>query len=138
MKSQKTFNGTRVDINSNKPPPLSQIHHSKINQRQDSNISSDSMMSSPGYSTKNMDAPLLQNASRMNKSRNIHHQNSNDSFIMSNMSRDVQRSVHSSKRQDSSICNDSICQTSCAGFNSKLLDAPLLAHAVKLHACKLS
>ena len=124
-------------FDANKPPPLSQIHHSKINQRQDSNISSDSMMSSPSYNAKNMDAPLLQHASRMNKSKNIHHQNSTDSFIMSNMSRTVQRGVHSSKRQDSSISNDSISQTSSPGFNSKLLEAPLLAHAVKLHSCEL-
>lgn len=122
-------------MNSNKPPPLSQIHHSKINQRQDSNISSDSMMSSPGYNTKNMDAPLLQNASRMNKSRNIHHQNSTDSFIMSSMNRTAHRGVHPSKRQDSSISSDSFSQSSSPGFNSKLMEAPLLAHAVKLNTC---
>jgi atrial natriuretic peptide-converting enzyme len=124
----------------NKPPPslsstLNQIHHAKINQRQDSNISSDSysMMSSPGYSTKNMDAPLLQNASKINKSKNIHHQNSNDSFIMSNMNKNVHRSVYS-KRQDSSISNDSFNQTSSP--SSKLLDAPLLAHAAKMSSCE--
>lgn len=131
--SQMTLNNARVDM---KPPPLSQIHHSKINQRQDSNISSDSMMSSPGYNTKNMDAPLLQNATRMNKSKNIHHHNSTDSFIMSNMNRTVHRGVHVSKRQDSSISSDSFSQTSSPGFNSKLMEAPLLAHAVKLHSCK--
>lgn len=135
--SQMTLNNPRVDVESNKPPPLSQIHHSKINQRQDSNISSDSMMSSPGYNTKNMDAPLLQNASRMNKSRIIHHQNSTDSFIMSNMNRTAHRGVHASNRQDSSISSDSFSQSSSPGFNSKLLEAPLLAHAVKLHSCKL-
>lgn len=124
------------EANSRKPPPLNRIHHSKINQRQDSNISSDSMMSSPGYNTKTMDAPLLQNASRMNKSKNIHHQHSTDSFIMSNMSRGVQKNVRDSKRQDSSISSDSFSQTSSPGFNSKLLEAPLLAHAVKLHTCE--
>lgn len=133
--NQTPLNNTRVDMN--KPPPLSQIHHSKINQRQDSNISSDSMMSSPGYNTKNMDAPLLQNASRMNKSKNIHHQNSTDSFIMSNMNRSAHRNVQPSKRQDSSISSDCFSQTSSPGFNSKLMGAPLLAHAVKLHTCKI-
>lgn len=133
-----TLNNSRGDMNSNKPPPLSQIHHSKINQRQDSNISSDSMMSSPGYNTKNMEAPLLQNASRMNKSRNIHHQSSADSFILSNMSRTVHRGVHAAKREDSSVSSDSFSQTSSPGFNSKLLEAPLLAHAVKLHTCEAS
>lgn len=131
-----SLNLNRVDENLNKPPLLSQIHHSKINQRQDSNISSDSMMSSPGYNTKTMDAPLLQNASRMNKSRNIHQQNSTDSFIMSNMNRSVSRGAHGSNRQDSNISSESFSQTSSPGFNSsKLTEAPQLA--VKLHTCKL-
>jgi atrial natriuretic peptide-converting enzyme len=123
---------TLNNMNSNKPPPLSLIHHSKTNQRQDSNISSDSMMSSPGYNTKNMEAPLLQNASRMNKSRNVHHQNSTDSFIMSSMNKSIHRGIHSSRRQDSSVSSDS----SSPGYNSKLLEKPLLVHAVKLHTCK--
>jgi corin len=126
---------TMNNMNSNKPPPLSQIHHSKINQRQDSNISSDSTMSSPGYNTKNMEAPLLQSASRMNKSKNIHHQNSTDSFIMSSLNKTMHRGVNS-RRQDSSVSSDSFSQSSSPGFNSKLLEAPLLAHAVKLHTCK--
>jgi len=123
-----------------KPPPLNQIHHSKINQRQDSNISSDSysMMSSPGYATKNMEMPLLQNASRMNKSKMIHHQSSTDSFIMSNMNKSAKHvnakvNMRQDMRQDSS---DSFSQTSSPGFNSKLMEAPLLAHAVKLHTCE--
>ena len=121
----------------NKPPSLNQIHHAKINQRQDSNISSDSysMMSSPGYSTKNMEAPLLQNVSKINKSKNIH-QNSTDSFILSNINKNSQRggvgSIYS-KRQDSSISSDSFSQTSSP--SSKLLDAPLLAHAAKMSSC---
>lgn len=131
-----SLNISRADENANKPPPLSQIHHSKINQRQDSNISSDSMMSSPGYNTKTMDAPLLQNASRMNKSKIIHQQNT-DSFIMSNLSRSASRGAHSSKRLDSSLSNESFTQTS--SLNSKLKEAPLLAHnVVKLHTCKLN
>lgn len=133
-----TSDNTRGNLNSNKPPPLSQIHHAKINQRQDSNISSDSysMMSSPSYNTKNMDAPLLQNASRMNKSKNIHHQNSNDSFILSSMNKSMHRGVHSSKRHNSSISSDSFSQTSSPGFNSKLMEAQLLALTVKQHTCK--
>lgn len=94
------------------------------------------MMSSPGYNMKNMEAPLLQNASRMNKSKNIHHQHSTDSFIMSNIGRTVHRGVHAAKREDSSVSSDSFSQTSSPGFNSKLLEAPLLAHAVKLHTRK--
>lgn len=125
------------NMNSNKPPPLSQIHHSKINQRQDSNISSDSMMSSPGYNTKNMEAPLLKNASRMNKSKNIHHQSSADSFIMSSLNKTMHRGVHSSRREDSSVSSDSFSQSSSSpGSNSKLSERPLMANAVKLHTCK--
>lgn len=123
------------NMNTNKPPPLSQIHHSKINQRQDSNISSDSMVSSPGYNTKTMEAPLLHHASRMNKSKHVRHQNS-DSFIMSSMNKNKAMHRVQSKRQDSSVSSDSFSQSSGPGFNSKLLEAPLLAHAVKLHACK--
>jgi atrial natriuretic peptide-converting enzyme len=83
-----------------------------------------------------MDAPLLQNASKMNKSKNIHHQNSTDSFIMSTMGKTVHKGVSASKRHDSSISSDSFSQSSSPSFNSKLLEAPLLAHAVKLHTCE--
>jgi hypothetical protein len=124
-----------------KPPPLNQIHHAKINQRQDSNISSDSysMMSSPGYSTKNMEAPLLQNVSKINKSKNIHHQNSTDSFIMSSVNKNINRNVTSGggglySRRDSCMPQESFNCTSSP--NPKLLDAPLLAHAAKMNSCE--
>lgn len=116
-----------------KPPPLNQIHHTKINQRQDSSISSDSysMMSSPGYNSKTMEAPLLQHAARMKKSKNLHHGQNNSAFAMSNLSKD------DAKRQESSISSESISQTSSSsGFNSKLMDTPLLAHALKLQSCE--
>lgn len=107
-----------------RPPPLTQIHDAKMNQRQDSNISSDSfsLMSSPGYnSPKNMEVPLLQSSSKINKQRTIH-QNS----IMKSMR------TKQNIRQDSS---DSFSQTSSPGYNSKMIDAPLLANAqLKLHA----
>lgn len=119
--------------NSSRPPQtLTQINHGKINQRQDSNISSDSysMMSSPGYNSKNMEAPLLWSASKMNKSKN-HHQNSTDSFIMSSMNKSQGgKSGAYPKRQDSSVS----CESQNSG--SKLLDAPLLAHAAKMSSCK--
>jgi corin len=125
-------NSNNVRINDK---PSNQIHHAKINQRQDSNISSDSysMMSSPGYSMKNMEAPLLQNASKMNKSKN-YHPNSNDSFIMSSMSKNVQHGnngIFSRHNQD--LSNDSFNQSTPG---SKLLDVPLLAHAAKINSCE--
>lgn len=118
-------------------PALTQINHARINQRQDSNISSDSysMMSSPSYSTKTLEAPLLRSASKMNKSKN-HQQNSTDSFIMSSMNKTFQRSGGGSiypKRQDSGIS----CESQNSSPGSKLLDAPLLAHAAKMSSCKL-
>lgn len=114
-----------------KTPSLTQMHHSKLTQRQDSNISSDSysMTSSPGYNTKSMEAPLLQHASKINKS-GIRHQDSNDSFGMT--SRYIREGA--SIRQDSNVSSDSFSQTSSPGYNTKLIEAPLIAHAVKLHA----
>lgn len=113
-----------------KPPPLTQIHHTKVNQRQDSNISSDSFSftSSPGYNTKSMEAPLLQYVSKINKSV-IHHQDSSDSFGMM-----VRNNLpKNNMRQDSTISSDSFSQTSSPGYNSKNMEAPLiLAHSVKL------
>lgn len=134
---------TRANENATKPlPAMTQINHARINQRQDSNISSDSysMMSSPSYSTKTMEAPLLRSASKMNKSKN-HQQNSTDSFIMSSMNKTFQRSGGGGggssiypKRQDSGIS----CESQNSSPGSKLLDAPLLAHAAKMSSCKLS
>lgn len=116
--------------NSRPPQTLTQINHAKINQRQDSNISSDSysMMSSPGYNSKNIEAPLLWSASKMNKSKN-HHQNSTDSFIMSSMNKTFQRGGAYPKI--------SSCESQNSSPGSKLLDAPLLAHAAKMSSCKL-
>lgn len=120
---------------SSKPPSLTQIHHSKLTQRQDSNISSDSysMTSSPGYNTKSMEAPLLQHAAKINKS-GIRHQDSNDSFGMAGRYRD---GGGVTIRQDSNVSSDSFSQTSSPGYNTKLIDAPLIAHAVKLHTSKI-
>lgn len=137
---------SKRDENVNKPPPLSQIHHTKINQRQDSSISSDSysMISSPGYNSKTMETPLLKNSSRMKKSKNFNYQSPVDSFNMTTMHN---KSMHRggnempSKQQDSGISSESISQTSSSsGFNtsSKLMDTPLLAHALKLQTCKYS
>lgn len=117
-----------------KAPSLSQMHHSKLTQRQDSSISSDSysMTSSPGYNTKSMEAPLLQHAAKINKS-GIRHQDSNDSFGMT--ARYISEAV--AIRQDSNVSSDSFSQTSSPGYNTKLIEAPLIAHAVKLHTSKI-
>lgn len=133
-----------------KPPPLTQVHHTKINQRQDSNISSDSCSfasSSPGYNSKSMEVPLLQYAPKINNKTGIRHQDSNDSFNMitrngmcvngSGASTGIGSSGKKiNVRQDSNISSDS--QTSSPGYNTKLMEAPLLAHACKLPSSKFS
>jgi atrial natriuretic peptide-converting enzyme len=135
-------NNNKQQCENSKPPPLS-FHHSKINQRQDSNISSDSysMMSSPGYNSKTMETPLLKNTSRMKKSKNFNYQNNADSFNMSNMNGNIQRGGCdvNSKRQDSSLSSESISQTSSSsGFNSNSCIKATDLHALKMQTCELS
>ncbi|XP_058465582.1 uncharacterized protein LOC131439060 isoform X2 [Malaya genurostris] len=131
---------------------LNQPHHSKLNQRQDSNISSDSFSatSSPGYNSKNMEAPLLQHTCKMNRSTMRNHQlqqqqpqhcpkplnNQHDANSSSpdNLNPTTGRPVPSrvSMRQDSSISSDSFSQTSSPSYNTKIMEAPLLSHAAKM------
>lgn len=151
--------------NMHKPPPLNQVHHSKVNQRQDSNISSDSFPAtfSPSYSNKNMEAPLLQHTSKMNRSTMRSHQhkqllhqqqqqhqqpNQNTSLNATPQDSTKQQSITQqdslnpatvrsvpprvTMRQDSSISSDSFSQTSSPGYNSKIMEAPLLSHAAKM------
>lgn len=123
----------------NKPPPLTQIHQTKMNRRQDSNISSDSfsITSSPGYNSKSMEAPLLQHTSKIHRSVGaMKHQDSSDSFSMTMRGPSSGVCGNPRKfnvRQDSTISSDSFSQTSSPGYNSKLMEAPLLAHAAKMH-----
>lgn len=126
----------RNQLNRSKRPPP--IQYPKLQQRQDSNLSSDSfsVTSSPGYNSKNlMDAPLLQNAARINKSgaaaAAMRHQDSNDSFVMStsrfgNNGPVVPPRHKFNYRQDSNISSDSFSQTSSPGYNTKIMEAPLL------------
>lgn len=112
-----------------------QIHHPKLCNRQDSSVSSDSysMTSSPGYNNKSMEAPLLQHASKINKSV-MRHQDSSDSFGMTSRYNFTGRV---NVRQDSNVSSDSFSQTSSPGYNTKHMDAPLLNHAaIKLHSSK--
>lgn len=114
-----------------------QIHHPKLCSRQDSSVSSDSysMTSSPGYNNKSMEAPLLQHASKINKSV-MRHQDSSDSFVMTSRYNFTGRV---NMRQDSNVSSDSFSQTSSPGYNTKHMDAPLLNHAaIKLHTSKFT
>lgn len=141
---QSASNPPRRGLNGilNKPPPLTQIHHTKMNQRQDSNISSDSfsITSSPGYNSKGMEAPLLQHTSKIHRSIGaMKHQDSSDSFNMTVRGYSGggggggSGSRKFNVRQDSTISSDSFSQTSSPGYNSKFMEAPLLAHAAKMH-----
>ncbi|XP_065369118.1 uncharacterized protein Corin [Calliphora vicina] len=138
----------RNQLNRSKRPPP--IQYPKLHQRQDSNLSSDSFSatSSPGYNSKNlMDAPLLQNASRINKSNAamaaMRHQDSNDSFVLSSTrfgsSGPMVPPRHKFNfRQDSTISSDSFSQTSSPGYNTKIMEAPLLPSLSVKRLCNVS
>lgn len=108
-------------------------HITKLNQRQDSSISSDSfsMTSSPGYNTKNIEAPLLQNASKINRTN-----------YLNNIRGDIRKNnnnvtpIRATVRQDSSLSDESFSQISNPIYNNKLQEQPLLKNAVKIHASK--
>lgn len=114
----------------------SQIAHAKLTQRQDSNISTDSfsLNSSPSYNTKNLDAPLLANAAKTNRTSCLNGQDGvnhgNDSFTTNKYPMNGRKTI----RQDSVISNDSFNQTSNPNYNAKLLEKPLIAHNAKLHS----
>lgn len=98
----------------------------KKQKRQDSNLSNDSfsIISSPGYNSKSMEAPLLQHASKINKNK-MHHQNSSDSFIM--MTTRYSCEPIQNGRQDSSLSSDSFSQISSPAYNSsRTLESSLL------------
>ncbi|KAM7345094.1 corin serine peptidase isoform 1-T4 [Cochliomyia hominivorax] len=152
--NSKAFNqppvlNIRNPLNQNKRPPP--IQYPKLHQRQDSNLSSDSFSatSSPGYNSKNlMDAPLLQNAARINKSNtstvdSMKHQDSNDSFVLNstrfNGAGPVVPPRHKfSFRQDSTISSDSFSHTSSPGYNTKIMEAPLLPSLSVKRLCNVS
>lgn len=133
---------------SKRPPP---IQYPKLQQRQDSNLSSDSfsMISSPGYNSKNqMDVPLLQNAARMNETKvpgvtAVGNKNVNESFNMSSGTSftriassgggvPIATKQKFNFRQDSTISSDSFSQTSSPGYNTKIMEAPLLATSLNV------
>ncbi|XP_055528034.1 uncharacterized protein LOC129720570 isoform X2 [Wyeomyia smithii] len=141
---------------------LNQLHHAKLNQRQDSNISSDSFSatSSPGFNSKPTEAPSLQNTSKINRSamrsqqlqqqqqqqqQQSPQQEEQSQQTLNNQPDVIKRcadSLNSAKtrsvpprvslRQDSSISSDSFSQTSSPSYNTKIMEAPLLSHAAKM------
>lgn len=130
MMGRKSFK-SQMDAFNPKAP------HAKINQRQDSTLSSDSfsMTSSPGFNTKvpNMDVPLLQHATKRNNNRINPPDTVDGTAIASGKYNFPGRPA---MRHDSTLSNDSVSQTSSPGYNTKL-EQPLLAQAVKIHASEL-
>jgi corin len=117
-----------------KPLPLNHISGSNnSSQRQDPATPNDVFISSPSYPNKNTEAPLLQHASKINRSNmKILRNDSKDALL--NNSRKIPPRV--SMRQDSSISSDSFSQTSSPSYNTKIMEAPLLSHASRMHKVK--
>ncbi|EDW79846.1 uncharacterized protein Dwil_GK18003 [Drosophila willistoni] len=110
----------RNKFNRQKPPP---IVYPKLQQRQDSTLSSDSysISSSPGYNSKMMETPLLSAAQGGRKSQPPPPPPGVAQRQLPLMGRGKMNF-----RQDSTISSDSFSQTSSPGYNPKLMEAPLL------------
>lgn len=125
----------RNKLTRKKPPP---IVYPKLQQRQDSTLSSDSysISSSPGYNSKLMETPLLAATQTARKSQApsvVQRQPLMDlvptRFAIGSGSSQQQATPMRGKmnfRQDSTISSDSFSQTSSPGYNPKLMEAPLL------------
>ncbi|EDW02212.1 uncharacterized protein LOC6559850 [Drosophila grimshawi] len=121
----------RNKLQRNKPPP---IVYPKLQQRQDSTLSSDSysISSSPGYNSKLMETPLLAStqATRKTQSSSVVVQQRQPLMDLApqrfggNQAMPLRSKLNF--RQDSNISSDSFSQTSSPGYNSKLMEAPLL------------
>ncbi|XP_037953318.1 uncharacterized protein LOC119683609 isoform X2 [Teleopsis dalmanni] len=132
----------RNNVNKNRPPP---IVYPKLHQRQDSNLSSDfSVISSPGFNTNILETPLLQNSARINKSSSgaQTRQDPNEQFNMSTSRYGFNSMVPPPRnklnyRQDSTISSDSFSQTSSPGYNTKIMEAPLLPSLSAKRLCSV-
>ncbi|XP_017078124.1 uncharacterized protein LOC108112590 [Drosophila eugracilis] len=125
----------------NKPPPIT---YPRMQQRQDSTLSSDSysISSSPGYNSKLMEAPLL-GSQQVGRKTNAPGSAQRQTPLMDlaptrflsggggSGSGKQPPAVPPPRgkinfRQDSTISSDSFSQTSSPGYNPKLMEAPLL------------
>lgn len=115
----------RNKLSRNKPPP---IVYPKMQQRQDSTLSSDSysISSSPGYNSKMMETPLLSAAQTTRKSAAPGMLQRQPLMDLPGTRIAPGRSSKLNFRQDSTISSDSFSQTSSPGYNPKLMEAPLL------------
>ncbi|KAI8037280.1 uncharacterized protein LOC128255857 [Drosophila gunungcola] len=131
----------RNKLGRNKPPPIA---YPRMQQRQDSTLSSDSysISSSPGYNSKLMEAPLLgsqQVGRKSNAPGSAQRQTplmdlAPTRFLGGSGAAGSGRQAPAvppprgriNFRQDSTISSDSFSQTSSPGYNPKLMEAPLL------------
>lgn len=132
----------RNKLGRNKPPPIT---YPRMQQRQDSTLSSDSysISSSPGYNSKLMEAPLLgsqQGGRKSNAPGSAQRQTPLMDLAPTRFLGGAGGGTGSGKqgpamppprskinfRQDSTISSDSFSQTSSPGYNPKLMEAPLL------------
>ncbi|XP_037712874.1 uncharacterized protein LOC119549159 [Drosophila subpulchrella] len=124
-------------VRSNKPPPIT---YPRMQQRQDSTLSSDSysISSSPGYNSKLMEVPLLGSSRKSNAPGSAQRQTplmdlAPTRFLGGSSTGSGKQAPavppprgKINFRQDSTISSDSFSQTSSPGYNPKLMEAPLL------------
>ncbi|XP_055917784.1 uncharacterized protein LOC129950036 isoform X2 [Eupeodes corollae] len=127
-------------IRKQRPPP---IVYPKLHQPQDSYLSNEisfSTNSNSGYNqNQNQNrAPIHGTSSRGRSKTRVLHQNSNDSLgKIAAATRYINlRQNKNDFRQDSSFSSDSVSQTSSPGYNSKIIEAPLLPPMKRL--CEVS
>ncbi|KAH8372887.1 hypothetical protein KR009_007281 [Drosophila setifemur] len=132
----------RNKLGRNKPPPIA---YPRMQQRQDSTLSSDSysISSSPGYNSKLMEAPLLGSGShQVGHKSNVPGTAQRQTPLMDLAPTRFLSGLGAGNgkqnpiappprgrinfRQDSTISSDSFSQTSSPGYNPKLMEAPLL------------
>lgn len=132
-------------------------HPTRVTQRQDSNLSSDSYSTSysPGYNSKSMEQPLLPQSHRRPMTAAASAVATAATAMAMSGSRQSRKAGaatgvdakrggnggtmrHASVRQDSTLSSDSVSVTSSPGYNTKLIESPLIAQSTtdKLHTSK--
>lgn len=103
-------------------------------QRQDSTLSSDSFAASysPGFSNRSMEQPLLPQRATAAQRAGMAAVHKGGGGGGGGTMR------HASLRQNSNHSSDSVSVTSSPGYNTQLIESPLIAHTDKLHTSKIS
>ncbi|XP_055853565.1 uncharacterized protein LOC129917171 isoform X2 [Episyrphus balteatus] len=123
-------------IRKHRPPP---IVYPKLHQPQDSYLLNESSSINPNSRYNQKDASIQGSSPNANsKKKNFQNQSSNDSLgkIVAASRYMNLRQTKVDFRQDSSFSSDSVSQTSSPGYNSKIIEAPLLPPMRRL--CEVS